>query len=101
MSRPDFVTNEDLARWSENIDNDPLVDTVLVQSPIIREVCYSGLWLCEKLEELLCPRELIGRIQFTGGRLSFGRDPWLVHQELLQLYIDGELNFELNSEKTN
>lgn len=94
MSRPDFVTNEDLLRWSENIDNDPRIPVGLAQTAIIREVMYAGLWLAEKLEELGCPEFLIPRIQFSAGRASFGRDTWEVCQEMLDLYASNKLEIE-------
>jgi len=101
MSRPEFVTNEDIARWSENIDNDPKLPVTLSSNPVIREVCYAGLWLCEELEKLGCPEELITRIQFTAGRAAYGRDPWEVHQELLNGYKNNELEYEVDPETLN
>lgn len=93
MSRPDFVTNEDIARWSEQIDSEAELD-LLVQFPLIREVCYAGLWMVEELNKLHCPEEYIVRIQYAAGQGSFGREPWAVHQEFLERYRLGELVFE-------
>src|SRR5277367_6774952 len=94
MPRPDSVTNEDIFRWSKKIDSDPHMDSVLAENPIIREVCYAGQWLADKLVELDCPDVLIGRMMYTGGALCFGRkDPWGVHRDLLTRYIDGTLEF--------
>lgn len=100
MSRPENITNEDIARWDEIIEHDPIINSLppnLVDLPIFREVCYAGIWLYEKLAELSCPNEIILRIQDYGGKLSFGRDPWEVHQQILQDYIDNKLVFESNS----
>jgi hypothetical protein len=95
MPRPESVTNEDITRWSESIDNDPAIDPILIQSPLLREVCYAGQWLADKLEEIECPGHLIGRLMYTAGSLSFGRkDTWEVHQEILSGYIEGTLEFE-------
>lgn len=94
MSRPEFVTNEDLARWSEVIDNDPKIPSYVAQAAIIREVCYAGLWLVEMLQALNCHDDIIVRIQYQGGKQSFGRDTWEVHQKLLSDYIDNKLLFE-------
>lgn len=94
MSRPEFVTHEDLERWSEIIDTDPRVPRHVAQQVLIREVCYAGLWLVEKLQDLDCPEDLIVRIQWNGGKQSFGRDTWEVHQKLLADYIDNKLLFE-------
>lgn len=92
MSRPNFVNNEDILRWSEKIDSDLPSD--MADNAIIREVCYAGQWLVEKLFDLKCPLDIVSRIQYTGGRLSFGKDPWAVHQELLEAYQNNELVFE-------
>lgn len=102
MPRPDFVTNEDISRWSESIDNDPLMDHNLAQNPIIREVCYAGQWLADKLTELNCPDHLIGRMMWTAGRICFGRkDPWLIHQDILDRFVQGTLEFEMEPEEVN
>jgi len=102
MPRPNSVTNEDLLRWSEKIDNDPLLTPSITQSPIIREVCYAGQWLADKLIELNCPDHLIGRIMYTAGQLSFGRkDPWEVHQNILARFIDGDLEYEMDPTEIN
>ncbi len=99
MPRPESITNEDLARWSESIDNDPLLDKQLAQNPIVREVCYAGQYLAEKLRELDCSEEIIGRLMYTAGQLSFGQeDAWMVHQEILQKFIAGTLEFEKDSD---
>jgi hypothetical protein len=95
MPRPNSVTNEDILRWSEKIDNDPKMPVNLAQNPIIREVCYAGQWLNDKLTELRCDEVLIGRMMYTGGALSFGRkDPWSIHQEIYDRFVDGTLEFE-------
>jgi len=102
MSRPNTITNEDLDRWSEIIDNDPLVPTSMSQNPIIREVCYAGQWLADKLTELNCPDHLIGRMMYTAGRLCFGRkDPWEVHLDMLNRFVDGTLEFEMEPDEVN
>jgi hypothetical protein len=94
--RPDFVTNEDIHRWSVNIRTDPAMKPYLDQ-PIILEACYAGLWLCEELEKVGCADELIVRIQYTAGQLCYGqKDPWKVHQEMLDAYNKNELEFEID-----
>lgn len=94
MPRPNYVSEEDVLRWSNNIDNDPGFPKSLATSTTIREVCYAGLWLVEQLSLLDCPSEIIVRIQFTAGKLSFGRDPWEVSQIILQKYETNQLFFE-------
>ncbi len=94
MPKPKTITQEDLDRWNSNIDNDPWIAPQLVTIPIMREVCCAGLWLAEQLAKSGCPDILIPRIQWTAGKLSFGRDVWDVHQDILQKYQDNELIFE-------
>jgi hypothetical protein len=101
MPRPDSISNEDISRWSNNIDNDTNLPISLAESPVIREVCYAGLWLCEQLEKLNCPEEYIVRIQFAAGQLSFGRDPWDAHQKVLEAYKLNELDFEQDITELN
>ncbi len=102
MPRPESVTNEDLSRWGEKIDNDPLMTPALAQDPIIREVCYAGQWLVDRLNELNCPDHLIGRMMWTAGKICFGRkDPWEVHQDILSRFVDGTLEFEVEPEEMN
>jgi hypothetical protein len=100
MPRPDFITNEKISEYDEMIDSDP-ESQPLAASATIREVCYAGLYLAEELEKLQCPEEYILRIQYTCGQLSFGRDPWEVHQDILQRYQNNELQFELDSNNIN
>ncbi len=102
MPRPSSVTNEDLAKWSETIDNDPLVSVGMAQNPIIREVCYAGQWLADRLAEINCPDHLIGRMMYTAAQMCFGRkDPWEIHQDILNRFIDGSLEFEMDPEEVN
>lgn len=97
--RPDFVKDEDISRWSNNIEKDPNMPSFVLSNAIFREVCYSGLYLSEELEKLKCPDEIIVRIQFTAGKLSFGRDPWEVCIDLLNRYKKDELEFESDPDK--
>jgi hypothetical protein len=99
MSRPEFVTEEDIARWQDVLDNDDRLPKPLLASAIIKEVCFAGLWLAEELENSNCPEDIIVRIQFTHGRLSFGRDPWKAAQTLLDGYRKGELSFESDEDE--
>jgi len=100
MPRPDFITEEDIARWSYNIDNDDNLPKEFVNSPLIREVCYAGLWLSEELDKADCPESIVTRIQYTAGKIAFGRDIWDVHQGILAKYKTGELVFEDEEEET-
>jgi hypothetical protein len=101
MTRPDSITNEDIKRWSDNIDSDENIPQSLVKNDTIREVCYAGLWLAEQLALLQCPESFITRIQFTAGQASFGRDPWEVHQMFLESYRDNKLDYEVDISELN
>ena len=53
----------------------------------------------DRLNELDCSEEIIGRVMYTAGQLSFGQeDAWMVHQEILQKFIAGTLEFEKDSD---
>ena len=99
--RPNFISTEDFSRWDKNIDTDPNIHYQISIEPIIREVLYAGLWLIEELEKLSCPYEFIARIQFAAGKLCFGRDPWEVHQSMLEKYKNDELKFEADTDIKN
>jgi hypothetical protein len=92
MPRPDFITNEDILRWSEQINEE--LPPEMAEDALLREVCLAGKWMVEQLQILHCPDEICIRIQYTAARLSFGRDPWVMHQQLLHGYQDDELIFE-------
>ena len=95
--RPDSITNEDIIRWNNNINNDPSFPQEYLESEVIMEVCRAGLYLTEELERLQCPEELIVRIQFSAGKASFGNDCWDVHQQFLSGYINNQLDFEIEN----
>jgi hypothetical protein len=59
------------------------------------------LYLVEQLMKLECPNELITRIQFTAGKISFGRDPWEVHLKILEDYKNNKLDFDTDPENLN
>lgn len=92
MPRPEYITEEDIARW------DPIIKAELPASIadnlLFKEVCYAGQWLGEQLQLLGCPDDYSVRIVYTAGKLSFGRDPWDVSQKLLKAYELNELEFE-------
>jgi hypothetical protein len=92
MSRPDSITNEDIIRWSQQINEE--LPPELSEDVIIREVCLAGMWLVEQLQKLLCPEEVCAQLQHSAGRLSFGRDIWDVHQKMLHGYQTNALIIE-------
>lgn len=95
--RPEFITDQQIITWEETIRQDPILLALpkeVIDLPIFKEVCYAGLWLGEELVKIQCPSSFITRIQWQAGKLSYGRDPWEVHQKLLQAYINNEMIFE-------
>jgi hypothetical protein len=96
--RPKYITKDQLSRWSKEID---LSLPESVNIPIVREVCYAGLWLTGVLRDLHCPEQLIERIQFTAGKVSFGRDPWEIHQYYIDGYKNNKLDFVIDKINLN
>ena len=96
-----YASPEQIEQYDLLIDNDPYMGD-LKNNPEIREVCRAGLWMCEELSQLNCPEQLIVRIQFTAGKLSYNKNPWEIHNSILQdyknnkLYIDNKKNEILN-----
>jgi hypothetical protein len=96
-----YVSLEKIREYDENIDNDLNISQGMKDNPIIREVCRAGLYLCEQLELLMCPQELILRIQYTAGKISFGRDAWEVHRQVLKEYEMNTLEYEKDISELN
>lgn len=96
MSRPEFVSNADIARWDENINK--ALSSEHANNTVLREVCYAGQWLGEQLAKLNCPEEYNIRIVFTAGQLAVGRDPWDVVDKLLTAYKQNDLKYEPDPE---
>jgi len=94
MNRPADISNEDISRWSYNINNDPNIPKEYYSNLVIRELLYAGLWLNEQLFNLNCSEELIQRILFTAGKMSFGQDFWKIHQQMLDDYKNNALIYE-------
>lgn len=96
MTRPEFVTDEDIQRWSELVDNDKNLPPGFAEYAVLREVLYASFWLAENLQQDGCAPELITRIQYTMGALSFGKDPWVVAQDMLTAYRNNDMEFEID-----
>ena len=94
MSRPNFIQDLDIKRWSELLDQEKHIPQDLLKIPALRETCYAGFWLSEELSKLSCPASIIAQIQFTAGQLSYLSDPWEVHQLILKEYVENNLVFE-------
>lgn len=101
MTRPQNLSYEDFQRYDKIIDQDPRIPEALASQPIIREVLYAGLYLAEQLSELSCPSEYIVRIQYTAGQVSYGRDPWEVHCNILEMFKNNKLDFETDPDVLN
>ena len=89
-----YVTEEKIAQYDKNIDEDTYLPSSLKKNPNIREVCRAGLYLYEELEKLNCPDSLITRIQWTAGKLSFNKDPWEIHSSMIEEYKNNSLVLE-------
>lgn len=89
MKRPDFVCDDDIVRWSKELDDDPTIPKELIKEPILKEVCLAGMWLNEKLNELGCPSEMITKLQFGAGKQSYGKNIWEIHKKFLDDYNSG------------
>ena len=102
MARPAFITNEDVVRWSKEIENDTNLPKDLIKLPIIREICFAGLWLNEELTKLYCPNSLVERIQSAAASASFGKHNfWDIHQEFLKNYKENKLDFATDKNNLN
>ena len=86
------VSEEDILRWSANIDGNSKIPKFIADNETIREVMYSGLWLIDELVLRECSDVNIVALQFKAGKLSFGRDPWEVHQKVLRDYERLDVN---------
>ena len=93
MKRPDFVTNEQINRWSDALEKDKFTPAFFKETDLLREIMYAGFWLLEELETLECEELLITRIQFTHGAMSYGNDCWKIANDLLIAYKNNELEF--------
>jgi hypothetical protein len=88
------VTLDKIKKYDSNIDNDPSMPSHLKDVPVIREVCRAGQYLIEELDKLQCPESILVRIQWTAGKMSYGRDPWEIHHMILEKYKSDTLVFE-------
>lgn len=98
MTRPKFISEEDIIRWTKNIETDQNIPKYVLKQDSIKEVCFAGLYLAEELTKLNCPEDLVFRIQYTAGKMSFGKDPWEVSIMILNKFKDNTLEFEISTE---
>lgn len=100
MSKPEFVTDEEIAELDRRIDaeiSDTILDVAsLRQNTAAREVMRAGLWLTTELEKLGCNETLAFQFQYTFGQDSFGREPWELAQEMLNSYMNNTYTISEN-----
>lgn len=84
--RPSFIKQTDITRWQHELESDSTLPPVALHSSIIKEVCFAGLWLVEKLIDLDCPDDVNVELQTKAAKLSYGKNPWEVHQKVLSDY---------------
>jgi hypothetical protein len=102
MPRPSTISLDDLQRWDFTINSDSQLDPKWSSNPIFREVLYAGQYLSDQLRLLHCSETLIGQILYSAGQMSFGRkDPWEIHLEILQRYLNNSLIFEQDIVESN
>ena len=89
-----YASLKQIKEYDENIDNDTTLPQSIKDNVLFREVCRAGLYLAYELTKLNCPQDLIVRIQHAAGGLSFGRDVWETHYNILQSYVNNELDFD-------
>lgn len=96
-----YIDLDKIKEYDKNIDNDKSIPIEYKNNQVIREVCRAGLYLSEELKKINCPDDVIVKLQFHAGKLSFGRDIWEIHQTILMDYKNNSLIFEedLNENK--
>lgn len=95
MPRPVAITNDQIIVWENEIAQDPFLGNSIYLDPLFKEVLLAGKYLTQQLLILQCSEDLIGRITFTAGQLSFGRDdPWEIAEDLIVRYQQNTLVFE-------
>jgi len=87
IKRPDSISQQDIECWDKQIENDPGLPKGFANDLEQKEVLYCGLWLHEQLYALGCDQETIDKLQYTAGSLSYGFNPWNIHQVTLAAYI--------------
>lgn len=90
--RKNFITDEQLYIYDQNIDSDNKIPSFMKENSTIREVLRCGLWLVDELIARDCSEVNIVALQFRAGRLSYGREPWEVHQKILREYEKLDMN---------
>ena len=93
MPRPDEVTQEMIDRWEEGLKElPPDIPPEIMRMPKIKETCYAGNWLGDKLRKAGAGEDDIESICFAAGQKMLFSDPWDVAQEELRVFESGEEN---------
>lgn len=92
MSKPSFVSDEEIAELDKKISldiNGTMLDMEsFIQNSAYRDVMRAGLWMTQELLKQGCNEVLVVQFQYTFGKESFGFDPWEKAQELLNAYMN-------------
>lgn len=94
MSLHNFLSDDKYIEYTEKLKEDFSISDSLRENPIFREVCLAGYYLIDQLQELGCPELDIIKLQWHAGKCSFGRDPWEIHQQVIQDFKNDKLEFE-------
>lgn len=92
MSKPSFVTDEEIAEFdkkiNEDIQNTALDMESFLRNQCTREMLRAGLWLTQELTKQGCNEVLAVQFQYTFGQEAFRCEPWEKAQELLTAYMN-------------
>jgi hypothetical protein len=93
-----YVSLNKILEYDFNINSDPLMSSEHKNSSDIREACRAGFYLLEQLKKINCHPSLLNKIKWTAGLLSYKKDPWEIHNLVLEKYKDNTLVLETDQE---
>lgn len=93
-----YVSLNKILEYDFSINSDPLMSSDHKNSFDIREVCRAGLYLLEQLKKINCHPFLLNKIKWTAGFLSYKKDPWEIHNLVLEQYKNNTLVLEIDQE---
>lgn len=86
MPRPNTITELQIAKWNQFIEEDAFLPAELKSNSSIRELLLAAHWLEEELNLQSCPVDLKEQFKYTLGEMSFGHDPWQQARVLIEAY---------------
>ena len=89
-----FLTDQQYQEYLTIIEQDQTTTDLIKTTPQLKEVVLAGVWLSDELKKLNCHPSLLFRIHYTAGQLSYGKDPWQVHQDILEKYKNNQLQWD-------